>query len=382
MKSHVVEIVSSVMNDASGVAYSVKKMSESVVFAGKQALTLAVLEGASSASHDIYSQFIGGFIGPERLGFSPNMFKWLIGQVKSGSVELIHSHSLWMMPNVYPGYMTKYYHTPSLYSPRGTLSEWAFNSGSIVKKAFWPIFQKPALEAATCFHATAMMEYEDIRKMGFSQPIAIIPNGIDIPRLLDVDSSSRRRTLLFLARIHPVKGLDMLLQAWAYLRNKYPEWQLKVIGPDNRGYLSKMLNMSSQLGLERIEFAGGVYGDEKIIAYQNADIYVLPSYTENFGNTVAEALAAGTPAIVTKGAPWQGLETHNAGKWIDIGVDPLIEALESMMSLSREELDAMGMNGRAWMESEFSWSRVGAQMAETYEWMISGGRKPDWVIID
>jgi glycosyltransferase involved in cell wall biosynthesis len=108
-------------------------------------------------------------------------------------------------------------------------------------------------------------------------------------------------------------------------------------------------------------------------------LFVLPSYSENFGISAAEALAAGTPAIVTKGAPWDGLEVHGAGWWIDRGIDPLVACLEQALSRSTDSLGEMGLRGRAWMEAEYSWAQVGRQMAETYRWMLHGGNKPTWV---
>ena len=223
-----------------------------------------------------------------------------------------------MMPNVYPGQVARRYGLPLVVSPRGTLSEWAMHSGSAVKRLFWPLVQRPSLAATTCFHATAESEYEDIRRMGFRQPVAVIPNGIDIKEL-QPKSSSGGRTLLFLGRIHPIKGLDMLLPAWRAVQTKFPDWHLRIIGPDNGGYVEKMRRMAHDLKLERIEFCGSLYGQDKWDAYRNADLFVLPTYSENFGMAVAEALASAVPAIVTKGAPWEGLATENAGWWIDIG---------------------------------------------------------------
>jgi len=107
----------------------------------------------------------------------------------------------------------------------------------------------------------------------------------------------------------------------------------------------------------------------------------LPSPSENFGIAVAEALAAETPAIATKGAPWKGLETHGAGRWIEIGLDPLVAVLEEMLSCSPEDLSAMGRRGRVWMEREFSWQIIGQQMAATYQWSLTGGDKPNWIKI-
>jgi glycosyltransferase involved in cell wall biosynthesis len=243
---------------------------------------------------------------------------------------------------------------------------------------FWPLVQKPALAATSCFHASAESEYEAIRRMGFRQPVAIIPNGIDIP----VFVAQRRgnfRTLLFLGRVHPSKGLDMLLPAWQAVQKRFPEWRLIIAGPDNGGYLSKMQHLAAQLQLKQIEFVGALMGRQKWEAYREAELFVLPTYSENFGVTVAEALAAGIPAIVSRGAPWQGLEQKKAGWWIDTGLDPLVACLNYALDQSPDVLAEMGQRGRVWMQEEFSWERVGAMMDQTYRWILSGGNKPDWV---
>ena len=252
-------------------------------------------------------------------------------------------------------------------------------SGSPLKKVFWPLLQRPALSAAACFHATADSEYEDIRRMGFRQPVAIIPNGIDIPELLP-KAEKACRTLLFLGRIHPKKGLDMLLPAWRAVQGRFPEWHLKIVGPDNRGHLGEMQHLASKLRLERVEFSGALFGAQKWQAYRDADLFVLPTYSENFGLAVAEALASSTPAIATKGAPWAGLQQQQAGWWIDIGVDPLVACLEDALAQSADKLQAMGKRGRNWMVAEYSWKRVGQQIFDIYRWVLDRGNKPEWVI--
>jgi glycosyltransferase involved in cell wall biosynthesis len=309
------------------------------------------------------------------------MRRWLYDQASSGNIDIIHNHSLWMMPNVYPGAISKTTGVPLIVAPRGTLSQWAMKSGSLVKNFFWPFVQKPALTSATCFHATAYSEYESIRRLGFRQPVAIIPNGIDIP-IVSENKSPTSRTLLFLGRIHPVKGLEMLLPAWKLLQQKFPDWQLKIIGPDNHGHKIKMQLLSQNLGLQRIEFCGPRYGEAKIQAYAEADLFVLPTHSENFGMAVAESLAAGTPVVVTKGAPWSGLVEQGAGWWIDISVEALTASLSIAMAKDRSELSRMGQNGKTWMAAEYSWVKIGRRMIQTYEWVLHGGNAPEWVLLD
>ena len=376
----VTHIVPSINTESSGPSYSVVALCQALESNGVDtSLVVLDLLNANEKPGFVKSFPAAGF--PARLGRSPEMRNWLTESAKGGRIDVMHNHSLWMMPNVYSCNAVKGTDVPLIVSPRGTMSDWAINSGSKVKKLFWPLIQRPALAAVTCFHATAESEYEDIRRLGFKQPVAIIPNGIDLPDLCKSNRDANR-TLLFLGRIHPIKGLDMLLPAWEAVQNRFPEWQLRIVGPDNVGYLDKMKAFAKQLGLNRVEFTGPLSGNEKARAYADADLFVLPTYSENFGMTVAEALAAGTPAIVTKGAPWNGLVENGAGWWIDVGKDSLVACLENALSQPRTELDALGKNGRLWMEKDFSWKSVGDQMKAVYTWVMGGGLQPGFVHCD
>lgn len=374
----IIHTIPSIAEEASGPSYSVTRLCESLI-QQEVKVTLAALNCATMHSP---LQFLKTFplgLGPGRLGRSPEMKRWLDKKAETRNVDLFHNHSLWMMPNVYPGRVAHKYNIPYVVSPRGTFTEYAMAIGTKIKYAFWPFVQRPALNAVTCFHATAESEYTDIRRMGFSQPVAIIPNGIDIPER-QAKRSGNSRTLLFLGRIHPNKGLDMLLPAWQAVQNRFTDWQLRIVGPDERGYLPQMQKLASDLSLKRIEFVGSMYGKKKWQVYGEADVFILPSYSENFGMSVAEALATGKPAIVSKGAPWEGLETHQAGWWIDIGVDPLVACLEEVLAQTPEQLTNMGLRGREWMQTEFSWGNIAEMMVETYRWILNGGKTPEWVI--
>jgi glycosyltransferase involved in cell wall biosynthesis len=291
---------------------------------------------------------------------------------------LFHNHSLWMMPNVYPGLVARRHAVSYVVSPRGTLSNWAINSGSVVKRFFWPLVQRPSLAALSCWHATSDFEYSDIRARGFRQPVAVIPNGVDLPDL-PAKENCDVRTLLFLGRIHPIKGLDLLLRAWRATYQRFREWRLIIAGPDNEGHLARMQALARDLKLERVHFVGPLYGRDKWLAYRNSELFVLPTYSENFGLAVAEALAAGTPAIVTRGAPWEGLEKHEAGWWIDIGLEALIATFEKALNLPRKDLSLMGERGRRWIAGEYSWSTLAERMVDVYNWVVGSGPRPDCV---
>jgi hypothetical protein len=184
--------------------------------------------------------------------------------------------------------------------------------------------------------------------------------------------------------MHPIKQPDVLLRAWRELEREFPEWRLRLVGSDidSPGYLRRMQVLAQTLGLRRVDFDGELTGTAKDLAFRSSDLYVLPSKSENFGVTVAEALAMGTPALVTSGAPWAQLGPRCAGWSVEPAERSLTEALRHAMSMPRTELEEMGRRGRDWMEREYRWDSVAQRMLELYDWIITGmplSSKPTWV---
>jgi len=373
---NIIHIIPGVTEEASGPTHSVNALCQSLIAQGHD-VTLAALDwGPVKAPPAYLITFPLGF-GPRRLGRSPALYRWLHGQCNSGRDLILHNHGMWMMNAVYPAWASGRSGVHLVQSTRGALTEWALRWGSKLKPLFWFFLQKPALQRVACFHATADEEYLDIRRLGFWQPVAIIPNGIDVP-VARPKLGGHPRTLLFLGRIHPNKGLDLLLPAWRAVQEKFPEWRLRIVGPDD-GCLKEMEHLARRLGVARAAFEGPLYGEAKTEAYRQAELFVLPSYSENFGMAVAEALAAGTPAIVSKGAPWSGIEKEGAGWWVEIGVDPLVAALETALAEPPDVLRAMGARGREWMVREYSWELIGHQMASVYRWLLGQEERPPCV---
>ncbi|MGC9966113.1 MAG: glycosyltransferase [Syntrophobacteraceae bacterium] len=374
----IIHSIHSIADQATGPSQAVHGFCDSLIKEGHD-VTLATLDWAPMVSSPAYLKTFSLGFGPKRLGRSPAMKSWLQEKVASREVDIFHSHSLWMMPTIYPGHLARKYGVPFVVSPHGTFSQYAMASGSRLKRIYWPLVQRPALRAVSCFHATGDLEYLDIRGLGFSQPVAVIPNGVEVPRNYCRAENSERRTLLYLGRLHEEKGVDTLLYAWKVVAEKFPEWELKIVGPD-RGHLGVLKALTEKLGLARIQFETELYGEAKDIEYSSADLYVIPSISENFAITVAEALANGTPVIATKGTPWSALEARDVGWWIDLGVDPLIGCLENVLKIPRSKLQEMGLRGREWIKDEFSWAKVATKIATTYKWIISGVGKPDFII--
>jgi glycosyltransferase involved in cell wall biosynthesis len=290
------------------------------------------------------------------------------------------------MPNVYPAQLKRRsdHRAKIVHSPRGMLAAPAMKISAWKKRPFWWLQQRPALEAADCIHATAMSEFEEIRAAGLTNPVAIIPNGIDVPRLTTAaEKPEGDHVVLSLGRVHPKKGLARLIRAWARIEPAFPSWRLRIVGPPEAGHDRELGSLARTLGAQRITIEGPIYeADEKLGAYRGACLFVLPTLNENFALTVAEALAAAVPVIATKGAPWAGLERERCGWWIDHGVEPLVVALRHAMTIGSAERQALGLRGRSWMERDFGWDKIAGDMLDVYDWIRSGGPPPAIVRID
>jgi glycosyltransferase involved in cell wall biosynthesis len=376
-----VHVVPSIYAEASGVSHCVPKFCDALARLDEE-LELHVLAPApelSSCNYQIHAHQAWSY--PKRLGVSPVMYKALANAAKTA--QIMHTHSVWMLPNIYPASAVKGTQCRLITSPHGCFSEYMCSRSQWLKRVVWNLGQGSALRNTACLHATAEMEHHDIRRKGLRAPVAIIPNGIDVPvEEKHFVRTCEPRRLLFLSRIHPTKGVEILLHAWSKIERQYPDWELYIVGPDEDAYYSQMQALERRLQLERVTFAGPAFGYMKRQAYWSAELFVLPTHTENFGLVVAEALAHGVPVIVTKGAPWSGLVSEKCGWWIDLGVESLAECLREAMSKSNKELFDFGARGRQWMRRDFSWEKIGNMMHETYEWVLGGGSPPTWVITD
>lgn len=292
-----------------------------------------------------------------------------------------------MFPNLYARQAAKRNQLPLVISPRGMLEAWSLNRSQLQKRVAWCLYEKENLLNATAFHATSIDELHSIRRLGFTQPIALIPNGVSVPSLTQIpprDALTRRfpelankRWLLFLSRLHPKKGLDTLLRVWQTLHAQFPDWHLVIAGPDLIGYQANLIDLTVQLNLQhRVTFTGMLSGNDKAIALSHAQLMVLPSHSENFGIAIAEALAYAVPVITTKGTPWQDLHKYDCGWWIENNAQTLANTLIEAMQLSDWERRSKGQNGRQWMIEQYSWSAIAQSMSKVYQWILSGGNPP------
>lgn len=379
----VVQTTSSLENEFAGTTYVVRRLAESIAITGHGVELFSLGEQRQphdSTYHDIrFKRHLTRYGPLGRLGVSDRMRRALI----TSRADVFHTHGLWMMPNIYPADAARRLARPFILSPHGMFGKEALQFSKFKKRFFWALLQGRAVHRVTCFHATAMQEYEDIRSFGLKQPVAIIPNGIDLP-ILPI-STPREEAItpfvLSLGRIHAIKGLDRLIRGWALVSTDFPQWRLKIVGPSENGHAEELKRLVRELKLDSVEILGPVFGNEKMALLAEAEVFALSTLQENFGMTVAESLAVETPVISTKGAPWQGLADGHCGWWIEHGHNHMALALKEAMSLTSAERRIMGARGRAWMKRDFGWDAVAQKMLEVYFWTLGQRSKPDCVIV-
>ena len=313
-----------------------------------------------------------------RLTYSPSFHRHLFERCKH-HVEIIHNHGLWAHPNHAAARVARQLGIPLVVSTHGMLATWALKHKAWKKKLGWWAYQKADLEQANVIRATAEHEALAIRELGFRQPIALIPNGIEMPHPSPPVNGKDERMLLFVGRIYPVKGLINLVKAWAAVRPQ--GWRCVIAGPDESGHRREIEATISSAGVGgSFSFPGAIDGSAKWNLYKSADLFVLPSFTENFGLVVAEALACGVPVITTKGTPWECLKARDCGWWVDVGAEPLAAALREAMGATDVRRREMGQHGRQLVEGRYAWSPIGKSMVQVYQWMLGRAPKPDSII--
>ena len=374
---NVMQVVESLNPEAGGPARSVPSLGEAIQRVGAD-VQLYVNNKEMDSASDRVTQTISLPINPIR---KLNATVQELREQQANNL-LIHNHGIWLPLNHHACVTAKRFNIPLIISPRGMLEPWALSYRSWKKTIAWHLYQRRDLQAATVLHATSKQEAKNIQSLGFHLPIAMIPNGVNIPDLLKPPKQDQKlKTALFLSRVHPKKGLINLVHAWAKVCPA--NWRVIIAGPDESGHRAEVEQVIKQLGLTNIfKCIGSVKDQDKWELYSQSDLFILPTYSENFGIVIAEALACGTPVITTKGAPWAELDEHKCGWWIDIGIDPLQKAISEAVHLSVEERQNMGKRGQKLIKKKYSWNQIGHSMLAVYSWMLDTDTPPACMIID
>ena len=302
-------------------------------------------------------------LGSEKMGFIAVLLA-LRREIYSHHYNLVHIHGVWTILLAFAAKFAQINQIKFVISPHGCLEPWALSYKKWKKLIALFIYQKYVFNAANLIFATAKQEEESIKALGLDTEIVIIPIGLDLPELQPKIPHAQRR-FLFLSRIHPKKGLFNLVNAWSKVRRS--GWRLIIAGPSESGHLEDVLALIKSLGLEEdFEFPGLVIDDKKEFLFRGADVFILPSYSENFGIVIAEALSYGVPVITTTGTPWHDLLESGCGWWVNPTVDDIADAMLSAMNLTHEELFEMGKSGRKLIADKFSWGQIGHSAMNAY----------------
>tara|TARA_R110002073_G_scaffold56906_2_gene144983 strand:+ start:21886 stop:23016 length:1131 start_codon:yes stop_codon:yes gene_type:complete len=292
---------------------------------------------------------------------------------ETGAAHLIlHDHGQWLPVNRASARIARDHKIPRVVTPRGMLSPWAMSFRRWKKQGAWHWFGHRDIASANVIHATSELEAAELRDLGLTNPIAVIPNGVDVPTV-DLQKFAKKQQAVFLSRLHPKKGVCELVKAWRDLRPQ--DWELILAGPDEAGML-RSLRLNNEEG---IRYIGEVEGEDKWRHLAESSLFVLPSYSENFGVVVAESLTAGTPVITTHGTPWSSLDIEKCGWWIEMTPDSLASTLQVALSRSLTDLAAMGMRGQVYANRDFGWTSIAAEMKRVYEWMLDSADVPDCI---
>lgn len=319
-----------------------------------------------------------------RLSWSPKLRRRIIADMPQ--FEVVHNHSLWMLPNHYASEVAARQNKPVIFTAHGTLEPWAIARSGWKKRLAASWFQRRDLEQAACIHVNSVSEIAGVRAWGLKNPVAVIPNGVHVPPPRDAAAAERfvaeyphlrgRRIVLFLSRLHEKKGLKHLIEGWARVHRDMSDWHLVIVGPDDGYEMQLKQAIATQNLSDSVTLTGPRSGEAKRQALAAAELFVLPSFSEGFSMAVLEALAAELPVLITPGCNFPEVERRGVGRVVAADVDGVEQGLRELLSFDTAELRQMGRRGRAMVENGYTWDQVAGETLELYRWLIDGGPAP------
>jgi glycosyltransferase involved in cell wall biosynthesis len=296
--------------------------------------------------------------------------------------DLYHANGLW----TYPTHATIQYALkqgkPCVIAPHGMLYAQALQVSAWKKKFTLALFQRTDLKRATCLQVTSQAEIEHIRNFGLTNPVALVPNCMNI----DLSTQVRRKEneikkFGFVGRLNRIKNVDVLLKAWQQLNELTKDAELLIIGTGDLEYEKELRSYVFSNQINNVSFLGFLNGETLTEKIRSLDFLILPSKSENFGMVVPEALIYGIPVIASKGTPWEELETHYCGWWVDNDVDTLATTIEEAIHLPEEKRVVMGKRGQELIKNNYSVEVVSKKMIRLYDWILNGAEKPKFVYV-
>jgi len=287
--------------------------------------------------------------------------------------DLVHLHGIWMYSSAVAQSWARKTEKPLVVSPHGMLAPRALAYSTWRKRLVRMLYQDRCFRATSAFQVTAEAEATDVRAALGPVAVSTIANGVEDTSVpFPEDWSTRRRRVVALGRLHPIKGYPMLLKSWAHIEAHFPGWELSIAGPDADGHGDALRKLISELGLQRATIGTPLFGNDRDAFLADSRLFALPSENENFALTVLEALVCEVPVLASTGTPWQGLEAARCGWWTDPTVDAFAKGLADAMRTDEVGLAEMGRRGRAWALDEFGWDRLAGEFEAMYQDVLSG----------
>jgi len=328
--------------------------------------------------------------GPAAFGYAPGFDSAL----EASDPSVVHVHGLWMYPSLAASQWALHRKVtatrPCVVSPHGMLHPWALQNSHWKKRLAGMLYENRHLRRAACLHALNPAEAEAFRAYDLKNPVSVIPNGVEIPSAPTTMHAPWRdtlgpdaRVLLYIGRLHQIKGLDTLLKAWAVAVTKAASagWHLAIAGWGQHGYEQELKTLAAAHGLgERVHFLGPQYGEAKAACLQAANAFILPSLSEGHPMAVLEAWAHALPVVMTAQCNLPaGFET-GAALPVEPSVESLAAGLEQLFAMNDPALAAMGERGLALVRERYQWSSIAAQMNAVYQWTLGDGPKPSCIV--
>ena len=312
-------------------------------------------------------------------GYSRELFRFL--RDRAAGFDLIHIHEIWHFPAYAAVCAARRHGVPYVFTIHGELSDWGLRQKAVKKRIYRFFVLDRMLREAGALHAITRAEKEQVRKLGFETPVLIAPNGIEQPGFEALPSPQKlvqrfpelegKRVVLFLGRLHPKKGLDILARSFSRIAGRFDDAMLLVVGPDKFGTRKNMEAILGSKGLlDRTVFTGLLTGEDKLAALRCADVFVLPSHSDVLGIAVLEAMAARLPVIITTGCEFPEVSEQQAGLVVEADEASIAGAMSRLLADADLRRD-MGRQGHALVTERYTWPAAAAKMGELYRTLVT-----------
>jgi len=317
---------------------------------------------------------------PRFWGFSIPLGRALRREIKK--FDIVHIHSLYLFHNNVAAHYCRKYYVPYLIRPHGTLEPFLYRRHRFRKSIMECIFENTNIKNAAAVHFTTQEEKLLATPYIFKTNSVVVPNGIDFKEYKNLPVSGTFRSqyretlgkkiILFFGRINFIKGFDILIPAFAKIAKMFDDVHLVITGPDNEGFGAKVRLWLAEEGVsDRATFTGMLLGEKKLAVLRDADIFVLPSYTENFGISVIEAMACGLPVVISdKVNIWREIQDSGSGKVVPCDSNRFAEAISELLK-DTNTAKQMGEKGKLLVKERFQWSNVALSLEDVYRSIIS-----------